>query len=153
MTAHLPARFRSPRFILGGVLFAALLYVGLQPLYARFLFIDRDPWATMLSTFPDRRTPTYPALVARAAEVIPTGASVAVIYPTLEWHRGYSYAYFRAQYFLSGRRIIPLGWPTGRQEERLDDAEWVIVFSAVPPDGEWTVVYEAPDGRIARRGR
>jgi hypothetical protein len=135
------------------VLLVALAYVGLQPFYARFVVVDRAPWAAMLAEFPDRRFPGYLDLLQRAADVVPHDAAVAVVFPTLEWHRGYSYAYFRAQYFLPGRRVVPLGWPTGARPERLAEAEWVVAFGTPLPDGAWTVVAEVPDGRVARRTR
>ncbi len=131
----------------------ALTYVGLQPYYARFVFVDRSPWSRFFSEFPDRKTPGYVDLVRDAADVIPSGATVAVVYPTLEWHGGYSYAYFRAQYFLPGRQVVPLGWPSGPQMARLDDAEWAIVFGARTLDDGWTVVAESDAGRIVRRSR
>lgn len=107
----------------------------------------------MLSGFPDRRTPAYLALVKKAADEVPAGARVAVLYSTLEWHRGYSYAYFRAQYFLPGRAIVPLGWPNGPQPQRVAEADWAIVYGAELPDGNWTVVAEVPDGKLVRRER
>jgi len=149
----LAARLRSPRFVLGIVLLAVLAYFGLQPYYVRFLFVDRGPWAQMLTDFPDRRTPAYLDLVKVAAREIPPDASVAVLFPTLEWHRGYSYAYFRAQYFLPGRTVIPLGWPTGAQPARIAEADWVIVFGTDPPEGGWSVVAEVSDGKLVRRDR
>lgn len=153
MATDVRSQLRSPRFVAGLLLLGAVVYVGLQPFYARFLVADRAPWAEMLAGFPDRRFVTYPDLLASAAEVIPSDASVAVVFPTLEWHRGYSYAYFRAQYFLPGRRVVPLGWPSGPRPERLAEAEWVLVFATPMPEGEWTVVAEVPDGRVARRTR
>lgn len=135
------------------VLLAALAYIGLQPVYAQFLIVDRRPWAEMLSKFPDRRTPAYADLVRKAAETIPEGASVAVLYSTLDWHRGYSYAYFRAQYFLPGRVVIPLGWPTGSRPERIEEATWAIVYGTGAPDGHWTVMLQMPDGQLLQRAR
>jgi hypothetical protein len=149
--SDIAARFRSPRFVLGLALLAVFTYVGLQPFYGRFLFVDRSPWAQMLEAFPDRRNPAYLELVKRAADEIPSGDSVAVLFSTLEWHRGYSYAYFRAQYFLPGRTVVPLGWPAGPQPHRIAEAEWAIVFGTDPPDGEWRVVVSGPGGELLRR--
>lgn len=151
--SDLAIRIRSPRFVAGVVLLAALLFYGLQPFYARFVFVDRRPWADMLSRFPDRRDPTYVDLVKKSSETIPMGATVAVLYSTLDWNRGYSYAYFRAQYFLPGRKVVPLGWPTGAHPGRVTEADWLIVHGADPPGGPWTPVVDLPSGKLLRRQR
>jgi hypothetical protein len=135
------------------MLLVALSWIGLKPLYARFLVIDREPWGAMLSGFPDRKAPGYVGLVRQAADTIPRGEAVAVLFPTLDWHRGYSYAYFRAQYFLPGRKLVPLGWPDGARPDRLSEAGWAIVFGVSPPEDGWTVVATSPDGAIMRRSR
>lgn len=143
----------SWRVVAAVLLFAALVGVGLRPYYARFLLSGREQWGRYLEEFPDRRAPGYAELLRAADGLIPSGARVAVVFPTLDWPRGYSYAYYRAQYLLAGRVVVPLSWFDRPRPERIAEAEYVVVYRTAAPAGRWDVLFENGDGAIARRSR
>jgi hypothetical protein len=135
------------------LLFAALVGFGLRPFYVTFLFSDREAWGRHLEQFPDRRAPGYVELLREAGARIPPGARVAIVFPTLDWSRGYSYAYYRAQYLLAGRVVVPLSWFDRARPERLSEAEYVVVYRSAPPAGRWLILVRNADGAVARRSR
>jgi hypothetical protein len=137
--------------ILAGLLLVSLSYIGLRPFWVRLLFTDRKPVAAMLSQAPHRLSPGYVELIRSWEAVIPEGSRVAVVLPRLEWDEGYSYAYFRAQYYLPGRRVIPLGWPTGARPEKLAEADWAIVVGPSTLEGDWVEVRQHNNVRLVRR--
>lgn len=141
------------RVVAGALLFAALVGFGLKPYYVRFLVGDRAGWGRYLEQFPDRRAPGYIELLRIAEGHIPPGARVAIVYPTLDWPRGYAYAYYRAQYVLAGRIVVPLAWFDRPRPERIDEAEYVVVYRAAPPAGRWAILAQSADGAVARRSR
>jgi len=147
--------WRKPpwRVVAGALLFAALVGFGLKPFYVTFLSADRDGWGRHLDQFPDRRAPGYVELLRAAADRIPAGSRVAIVFPTLEWSRGYSYAYFRAEYLLAGRVVVPLSWFDRPRPERIVEAEYVVVYRSGPPPGRWQIVFRNGDGAVARRVR
>lgn len=141
------------RFAVGVILYAALVWYGLKPFYVTFLAADRARWSEMLSKFPDRRAPGYVELLGEADARIPRGARVAIVFPTLDWPRGYSYAYYRAQYLLAGRVVVPLSWFDGPRPGRIGEAEYVVAYRAPLPPGEWEPLRQTADGTVARRRR
>jgi hypothetical protein len=147
--------WRQPswRVVAAMLLFAALVGFGLRPFYVTFLLADREGWARRLEQFPDRRAPGYVELLREAGARIPDGARVAVVFPTLDWPGGYSYAYYRAQYILAGRVVVPLSWFDRPRPERLSEAEYTVVYRTAPPAGRWTVLFQNADGAVARRSR
>lgn len=149
------ATSRNPRWrvVAGTLLFAALVGFGLKPYYVTFLFADRAGWGRHLEAFPDRRAPGYAELLRAAGDQIPAGARVAIVFPTLDWPRGYSYAYFRAQYLLAGRVVVPLSWFDRARPERIGEAEYVVVYRSAPPAGRWQILFQNADGAVARRSR
>jgi hypothetical protein len=147
------SRALSWRAVAGALLFAALVLFGLKPFYARFLVADRQAWGTRLDAFPDRRAPGYVDLLREADPRIPAGSRVAIVFPTLDWPGGYSYAYFRAQYLLAGRVLIPLSWFDRPQPERIEEADFVVVYRAAPPRGRWQILFQNRNGAVARRER
>ena len=141
------------RAVTGALLFAGLVYVGLKPFYVTFLGADRAQWGRHLEEFPDRRAPGYVALLHAAGDHVPMGARVAVVFPTLDWPRGYSYAFFRAQYVLAGRVFVPLSWYDGPRPERIAEADYAIVYRHEMPAGAWDVLFQNADGSVLRRRR
>ena len=145
------SRGARARLAIAALLLAALVGFGLKPFYVRFFVADRAGWARFLEAFPDRRAPGYLELLRSAGERIPPGARVAIVFPTLDWSGGYSYAYFRAQYVLAGRVVVPLSWVDRARPERIEDAEYAVVYRAEPPGGRWAVLFQNGDGAVVRR--
>ncbi len=149
-----PLKSRSiSRTVAGALLLAALVFYGLRPWYVQFLVVDAGPWQAMLGRFPDRHFEGYREFVLEARRHTPPGSSIAILFPTLSWDQGYSYAYFRGDYLLAGRRAIPLAMPEGPRLSRLADAEYVASWRAARPAGDWTVVWQGSGGELLRRAR
>jgi hypothetical protein len=126
-------------------LFAAILAGGFEPRYFRALFGDRSVHARAA----DRRAPDYPRFLEGVARVIEPGQSVFILASGV----GYSYAYYRASYFLAGRRVIPAGDPDGRiHPERLREADYVALWR-VPPIPGYEIVWRGHGGVLLRRPR
>ncbi|MCM2313949.1 MAG: hypothetical protein NDJ92_02190 [Thermoanaerobaculia bacterium] len=151
--SELTSRRERAGRITARILLAALIFFGMRPFYPGFLFVARSEWARQLDGWPDRRAPGYRRLLLEAERIVPAGSRVAIVFPSLEWEGGYSYAYYRAQYFLAGRIVIPLAWTDGPRPARLSEAEYAVVYlSAIPRDG-WEIVLSNADGMVARRSR
>jgi len=126
--------------------------VGIRPTHFGFLFAGRAGFAVHLEAWPDRRAPGYRELLEEADRRLPASARVAVLYSPREWAEGYSYAYYRAQYFLAGRIVIPLAWTDRARFERLEEAEYVVAYRSTLPQGAaWESLFSTPEGAILRR--
>jgi hypothetical protein len=59
----------------------------------------------------------------------------------MSWDNGYSYAYYRASYFLTGREVLPLVTPQNAPlQQNFRTAKYIAVFGAglrVPADVVW----------------
>jgi len=94
-----------------------------------------------MAAFPDRVWPDYPRFLEGVREHTQPGDTIAVIVPAMRWEAGYSYAFYRASYFLTGREVLPLMTP---HDERLAEnyraAKYVAVFGVslrAPADVVW----------------
>jgi hypothetical protein len=98
------------------ILFVALALLSIDRVLVRFPFSDRAKLHRFFTEYrPDRQWyPEFPAFLEGVRAQTKTGDSVALIVPAMKWDYGYSYAYYRASYFLAGREVLPL--------VRLDDA-------------------------------
>src|SRR5204862_7703310 len=70
--------------------------------------VHRAQLARAYASFADRLWPEYPRFLEGVRAHTQSGDSIAVVVPTFDWDRGYSYAYYRASYFLTGREVLPL---------------------------------------------
>jgi hypothetical protein len=104
-------------------------------------FIDRGPSARAMARYPDRYWPDYRGFLEGVREHTKPGDTIAVIVPGMSWEGGYSYAYYRASYFLTGREVLPLVRPDdARLVQNLRDAKYVAVFGVglrIPADVVW----------------
>jgi hypothetical protein len=104
-------------------------------------FIDRAASARAMATYPDRAWPDYPRFLQGVREHTQPGDTIAVIVPSMSWDGGYSYAYYRASYFLTGREVLPLVTPLdARLPQNFRVAKYVAVFGVglrVPADVVW----------------
>lgn len=113
-------------------------------------FIDRTSFARAMAAYPDRLWPEYPRFLEGVREHTKPGDSIAVIVPGMGWDDGYSYAYYRASYFLTGREVLPLVTPeNGRLMENFRGAKYIAAFGVrlrVPAD----VVWQSEHGALLR---
>ncbi len=104
-------------------------------------FIDRGWAARTMARYPDRRWLDYPLFLEGVREHTKPGDTIAVIVPAMNWDGGYSYAYYRASYFLTGREVLPLVTPENvRVQQNFRGAKYVAVFGVglrIPADVVW----------------
>ena len=78
------------------------------------------------------------------------GDTITLVVPAMGWDAGYSYAYYRASYFLAGREVLPLVTPeNGRIPQNLRAAKYIAAFGVglrVPAD----VVWQGEHGALLR---
>ncbi len=117
------------------------------------VFVDREPLARALDGFYDRQWPQYPHFLADLREHTKPGDTIAVVVPAMGWDDGYSYAYYRASYFLTGREVLPLVTPDNRRlPQNFLAAKYIAVFGVrlrVPAD----VIWQGDQGALLRLRR
>jgi hypothetical protein len=120
---------------------AAIVVLGVEARLLRLPFVDRRPYARTLAVFPDRQWPHYPRFLEGVRAHTQPGESIAVVVPAMGWDDGYSYAYYRATYFLTGREVLPLVTPqNGRLPQNFRAAKYIAAFGVrlrVPADVVW----------------
>src|SRR5947207_2787879 len=122
------------RRVLALVAFAAIIALRIEPRLLRLPFVDRQPLARAYRGFADRLWPQYPRFLEGVRAQTRDGDSIAIVVPTLDWDNGYSYAYYRASYILSGREVLPLA----DQQHHLEllnfrSAKYVAVWNTPMP--------------------
>ena len=91
------------------LLFAALALLAIDPVVIRVALTPRAVMHRFFTIFPDRLWyPDYPAFLEEVRAHTQPGDSIAIVVPAMRWDDAYSYAYYRATYFLTGREVLPL---------------------------------------------
>ena len=129
---------------------AAIVALSVEARLLQLPFVDRAPYAQAMAIYPDRQWPGYPRFLAGVREHTKPGDTIAVVVPAMGWDDGYSYAYYRASYFLTGREVLPLVTPeNGRLRQNFYAATYVAAFDVrlrVPAD----VVWQGEHGALLR---
>src|SRR5262245_59328622 len=94
------------------VLFVTLVILSIDRAIVAFPFNNRAKMHALFTAHPDQQWypayPEYPAFLDEVRARTQRGDSIAIIVPTMHWDEGYSYFYYRASYFLSGREVLPV---------------------------------------------
>jgi len=91
------------------ILFVALAILAVDPSLIRFALAKRAAMHVGMTRYPDRGAwEAYPAFLEGVRAHTSPGDSIALVVPAMQWDNGYSYAYYRASYFLAGREVLPL---------------------------------------------
>src|SRR4051812_25077721 len=95
------------------VFFVLLALLSIDPAILTLPFTDlRKLHRYFTEVQPDRAWyPEFPAFLQGVREHTRPGDSIALVVPGMKWDYGYSFAYYRASYFLSGREVLPLVRP------------------------------------------
>jgi hypothetical protein len=142
----------KPRRVLALLCLLAIVGIRLEPRLLRLPFIDRQPIAEMFRRYPDAGAELYPRFLEGVRARTASGDSIAIVIPKMKWDDGYSYAYYRASYFLAGRRVLPLITPDDRPHpENFRDAKYIAVWHAKLPRGRRSVVWSGDEGMLLRR--
>jgi hypothetical protein len=132
---------------------AAIVAMCVEARLLQLPFVDRKPYARALVVYPDRQWPQYPRFLDGVRAHTQSGDTIAVVVPAMGWDDGYSYAYYRASYFLTGREVLPLVNPqNGRIPPNFRAAKYIAAFGVrlrVPAD----VVWQGQDGALVRLRR
>jgi len=141
----------SPRRVLALVVLAALLLARIEP---RLLSVPlhRAKFARIYAGFADRLWPQYPRFLEGVRAHTQDGDSIAIVVPTLDWDRGYSYAYYRASYFLVGRDVLPLSDRENHlQLLNFRNAKYIAAWNTSMPQAHFTTVWRGDGGVLLRR--
>ena len=137
--------------ILALLVLVALIASRIEP---RLLSVPlrRAVFARTYAAFADRLWPQYPQFLAGVRAHTRPGDSIAVVVPTLDWDRGYSYAYYRASYMLTGREVLPLADGANHlQLLNFRQATYVAVWNTSMPQAHFTTVWRGAGGVLLRR--
>jgi len=139
------------RRVLALALLAALVVVRVEPRLLRVPF-QRAYFAHFYAAFADRLWPQYPRFLEGVRAHTREGDSIAVVVPTLDWDGGYSYAYYRASYFLTGREVLPLSDRDNHlQLLNFRSARYIAVWNTSMPQAHFTTVWRGDGGVLLRR--
>ena len=141
----------SPRRILALVTLTALVILRIEPRLLGLLF-HRGQYAHVYASFADRLWPEYPRFLEGVRAHTQSGDSIAIVVPTFDWDRGYSYAYYRASYFLTGREVLPLSDSENHlQLLNFRSAKYIAAWRTEVPQAHFTVVWSGAGGVLLRR--
>ncbi len=131
------------RAIIVAVAFAAVVFGSL----------DRRPRGRITAqTSPDREMADYPRFLEAVATRTVQDDAIALLVPRQNWSSGQSYAFYRASYFLAGRRVIPLVDPDDSwHPERIGDSRYLAVWRTRTPPGSYDEVWSGHGGVLLRR--
>jgi len=143
--------FSVPRRVLMFVAFAAIVATAVEPQLIEMPFRNRAPLARALARNADRNWLDYPEFIEGVRARTRPGDTIAVIVPRMTWDGGYSYAYYRASYVLSGRVVLPLVDPDDvPHPENFAAANYIATWrTRVTPRG--TLVWSGDSGTLTRR--
>ena len=141
----------SPRRILALVTLTALVILRIEPRLLALPF-HRGHYAHVYASFADRLWPEYPRFLEGVRAHTQSGDSIAIVVPTFDWDRGYSYAYYRASYLLTGREVLPLS-DSGNHLQLLNfrSAKYIAAWRTEVPQAHFTVVWSGAGGVLLRR--
>src|SRR5437764_7438910 len=138
------------RFVALAVL-SALVILRIEPRLLRLPF-SRAQYVRVYASFADRLWPEYPRFLEGVRAHTQSGDSIAVVVPTFDWDRGYSYAYYRASYFLTGREVLPLSDSENHlQLLNFRSAKYIAAWRTEVPHAHFTVVWSGAGGVLLRR--
>ena len=120
-----------------------IVALRIEPQLLRLPFMDRAKFNRSLAQMADGGWWQYPLFLQGVREHTRDGDTIAVLVPPQKWDDGYSYAYYRASYFLAGRIVLPLVTE--------DDRKHAENFRAVRYVAAWHI-REAGVGRVVWAG-
>lgn len=132
-------------------LLVILAMLGIEWRLVRFPFIDRGPMRRELERYADREWyPYFPQFLEGVRANTKRGDTIALLVPAWTWDSGYSFAYYRASYFLAGRRVLPVVWrDDSRHPEHARGAKYVAAWQVRVDGGE--VVWRGSGGTLVKQ--
>ena len=141
----------TARRVLAFLCLLAIVALRIEPQLLRVSFTNRRTLSSILRRWPDGNWQQYPRFIQQVREHTRNGDSVVIVVPMLKWDDGYSYAYYRASYFLAGREVLPLVTADDRPHpENVRDARYIAGWHMTRPPGRAEVVWEGEGGVLLR---
>ena len=113
--------------------------------------MDRTAFNRSLAQMADGGWFQYPLFLEGIREHTRDGDTIAIIVPWRKWDDGYSYAYYRASYFLAGRIVLPLVTEDDRvHPENFRAAQYVAAWH-IRRVGGGRVVWAGEGGVLLQR--
>jgi hypothetical protein len=138
------------RRILAACALVALVVLHFDYRLLSFAFLDREHMNRVFTALPDGAWTEYPRFLEGVRAHTKPGDRIAVVVPQMKWDSGYSYAYYRASYFLTGREVLPLLYRTDAMiRENLGRVEYLAVWRAPAPGGR--IVWQGSGGVLLSR--
>jgi hypothetical protein len=142
---------REPRRILAFLCLLAIVALRIEPQLLQLPFTNRRTLSAILTRWPDGNWQQYPRFLREVRAHTRSGDSVVIVVPMLKWDDGYSYAYYRASYFLAGREVLPLVTADDRPHpENLRAARYIAGWHMTRQPGLGEVVWEGEGGVLLR---
>jgi hypothetical protein len=131
-------------------LFVALALLSIDPVIFHVALGDWAKLHRFFTIFPDRLWyPDYPAFLEEVRARTRPGDSIAIVVPSMRWDSGYSYAYYRASYLLSGREVLPLVRPNDAAvPENFARAKYIAAWRRNVQDATRRVVWSGRGGAL-----
>jgi uncharacterized membrane protein len=138
------------RRLLAAAALLALVALHLDYRLIAFPFVDRAAFHRGFMRLPDGTWPQFPAFLAGVRAHTKAGDTIAVAVPNMSWEGGYSYAYYRASYYLAGREVLPLVYRTDAPiRGNLAQARYFAAWRVPTPNAPR--VWEGHGGVLLRR--
>ena len=135
-------------------LFVILAVASIDPILVALPFTNLKKLQRFLTEVrPDREWyPEYPAFLEGVREHTQPGDTIALIVPGMKWDYGYSYAYYRASYFLTGREVLPLVRSDDAQlRQNYGRAKYVAAWQTKVADTKRRVAWAGHHGVLLER--
>ena len=141
----------APRQILAAICLLALVLLRVEPRLIRIPFGGREQLARGFAGYADRLWPQFPRFLQGVSAHTAPGDRIAIVVPSMQWDRGYSYAYYRASYLLPGRIVLPLVDAQDHlHPENFQAATYVAAWRSSMPQGRNRVAWSGEGGVLLR---
>ena len=145
----------QPRRIAALLCLLAIAALRIEPQLMQLPFASRRPIRAILYRWPETQMPgdwlRYPRFLQQVRDRTQEGDTITVIIPRMKWDDGYSYAYYRASYFLTGRRVLPLLDADDRAHmENFYGSRYVMVWHRPTHPRMGEVVWKGEGGVLLR---
>jgi hypothetical protein len=143
------------RRVLALLAVCAIVALRIEPQLLQLPFVSRGTLSAILSRWPETQMPgdwlRYPRFLQQVQARTNEGDTIAVIIPTMKWDDGYSYAFYRASYFLTGRQVLPLITSDDRSHlENFRAARYIVVWHRPVHPGMGAVVWQGEGGVLLK---
>ncbi len=144
------------RRVLALLALLTIVALRIEPQLLQMPFVSRRTLSAILYRWPETQMPgdwlRFPRFLQEVGARTKEGDRIAVIIPKMNWDDGYSYAYYRASYFLAGREVLPLITADGKSHmENFYGAQYVVVWHRPVHPRMGRVVWEGEGGALVKR--